>query len=61
MCCIFSCVSPNGNVNNNNNYNNNNGVRPYWNEARQSRQKPKSMRQFKRTHNLSLKKINKKE
>ena len=60
MRCIFSCVSPNGNINNNN-YNSSNGVRPYWNEARQSRQKPKSMRQFKRTHNLSFKKINKKE
>lgn len=54
MCCIFLCVSPNGNVNNNN-YNNNNGVRPYWWIVRQSRQKPKSVHHFiKRTHNLSV-------
>ncbi len=49
------CVAPSGNINNNNNYNNNNGVRPYWWNVRQSRQKPKSVRHIKRTHNLSEK------
>ena len=45
-------MSPDGNINNNN-YNNRNGVRPYWWNARQSRQQPKSMHHIKRTHNLS--------
>ena len=50
--CIFLCVSPAGNINNDN-YNNDNGVRPYWWNVRQSRQKPKSIRHIKRTRNLS--------
>ena len=51
--CIFLCVAPSGYINNNNYDNDNNGVRPFWWNARQSRQQPKSMHHIKRMHDLS--------
>jgi len=50
------CVSPHGNINNDNYNNDNNGVRPFWWNASQSREYPKSVHHIKRTCNHSLKK-----